>query len=105
MNYRRLWGQSRTVNTGLPTVKSVRVPVRFNDVFAAYWTRVREEREQSMEEFAKLVGVPESTAGFIERGTRSVTAYHLDRLAKALQKPVSDILAELAEQARELEPK
>ncbi|OGR79690.1 MAG: transcriptional regulator [Elusimicrobia bacterium GWC2_64_44] len=60
--------------------------------------RVREERKKlklSQEEFAAKSGFHRTYIGMIERAERNITLSNVEKLAKALQKSISDLLKKL----------
>ncbi len=57
--------------------------------------RVREERKKlglSQEEFAAKSGFHRTYIGMIERAERNITLSNIEKLAKALQSPISTLL-------------
>ncbi|OGD94159.1 transcriptional regulator [Candidatus Curtissbacteria bacterium RIFCSPHIGHO2_12_FULL_38_9b] len=57
--------------------------------------RVREERLKkglSQEKLAELAGVHRTYIGMIERGEKNITLENINKVAKALEIPVSDLL-------------
>ena len=61
-------------------------------IFAANVRRVRHERELSQEELADLANVHRTYIGMLERSEKNVTIYNIERIAKALKTPPSDLL-------------
>jgi transcriptional regulator with XRE-family HTH domain len=57
--------------------------------------RVKEERSKqnlSQEEFAEMAGVHRTYIGMIERGEKNITLSNIQKIAKALNINVSDLL-------------
>lgn len=57
--------------------------------------RVREERHKlglSQEEFAIRVGVHRTYIGMVERAEQNITLLNIEKIAKALHVPISELL-------------
>ncbi|MFJ4352255.1 helix-turn-helix domain-containing protein [Pseudomonas sp. NPDC089428] len=63
-------------------------------VFAANVKRRRLELGISQEELAERAGVHRTYIGMLERSEKNATLYSIERLARALQVPPSDLLVD-----------
>ena len=63
-------------------------------IFAANVRRLRLERNLSQEGLAELAGIHRTYVGMIERSEKNATIYNIEKLAKALGVPPSDLLIE-----------
>lgn len=68
------------------------------DILLKFGNKVRTERHKqnmSQEEFSDLVGVHRTYIGMIERGEKNITLENIDKIAKALKIPISELLESL----------
>jgi len=54
--------------------------------------KLRETKGLSQEKLAELAGVHRTYIGMIERGEKNITLENINKVAKALEIPVSDLL-------------
>jgi transcriptional regulator with XRE-family HTH domain len=62
--------------------------------FAAHLRRARLAKELSQEDLAELAGLHRTYVGSVERAERNVSIDNMERLAKALGCPMSQLLKE-----------
>lgn len=65
------------------------------DVLIKFGKRVREERlkkKLSQEEFADIAGVHRTYIGMIERAEKNITLENIEKIAKAFNKDLSELL-------------
>lgn len=66
-----------------------------SDILIKFGERVKEERQKqklSQEEFASRAGVHRTYIGMIERAEKNITLENIDKIAKALNMNISDLL-------------
>jgi len=51
----------------------------------------------SQEELAELAGIHRTYIGDVERGTRNISIVNMSRIAKALGKPLSQLISDMEE--------
>lgn len=65
------------------------------NILLEFGNKVREERQKqsmSQEDFADLVGVHRTYIGMIERGEKNITLENIQRISKALNLKIEDLL-------------
>ena len=62
-------------------------------IFARNLRQFRIDRGLSQERLAELAGLHRTYVGAVERGERNISLDNMERLAKALDKPLPDFLA------------
>lgn len=67
---------------------------RARETFASNLRRVRNQKELSQERLAELAGLHRTYVGSVERGERNVSVDNMERLALALETPLSQLLEE-----------
>ena len=67
-----------------------------DSIIIRFGKRIREERTKrdlSQEQLAELANVHRTYIGMIERGEKNITLTTIERIAKALKIPVSELLS------------
>jgi transcriptional regulator with XRE-family HTH domain len=67
-----------------------------DSIIIRFGKRIREERTKrdlSQEQLAELANVHRTYIGMIERGEKNITLTNIERIAKALKIPVSELLS------------
>ena len=67
-----------------------------DSIIIKFGKRVREERTKrnlSQEQLAELANVHRTYIGMVERGEKNITLMNIERIAKALQISVSELLS------------
>jgi len=67
-----------------------------DSIIIRFGKRIREERTKrdlSQEQLAELANVHRTYIGMIERGEKNITLTNIERIAKALKTPVSELLS------------
>lgn len=62
------------------------------DIFAQNVQRRRKERGLSQEQLAALAGVHRTYVGMIERSEKNITLLNIEKIAKALNVEIKDLL-------------
>ncbi len=73
---------------------------KFEDPRAAFGQAIRRSRLKkgmSQEELAELAGIHRTYIGDVERGTRNISIVNMSRIAKALGKPLSQLISDMEE--------
>ncbi len=63
--------------------------------FGEILRRKRLEKNLSQEDFAELVGVHRTYIGMLERAEKNITLLNIDKIAKALNISIAELLKEL----------
>jgi transcriptional regulator with XRE-family HTH domain len=66
-------------------------------IFSQRLRQIRQNRELSQEELADLAGLHRTYVGSVERGERNISIDTMERLAKALDVDITDLLKEATE--------
>jgi transcriptional regulator with XRE-family HTH domain len=62
------------------------------EVFGSNVQKYRKERQLSQEKFAEIAGVHRTYIGMIERAEKNITLCNMEKIAKALNVEIKDLL-------------
>ncbi len=62
------------------------------DIFGANVQKYRKERQWSQEKLAEVAGVHRTYVGMIERAEKNITLCNMEKIAKALNVEIKDLL-------------
>lgn len=68
-------------------------PVNITEIFARHVRELRAQHGYSQEELAHRSGLHRTYVGAVERGERNITLLNAQRIADALQVPLSDCVS------------